>query len=72
MTTYDSWIDRIDNLITLIKQLGYDEPITKQLGYDDTITCSFTMNDLLELKLIITTCKLLAEKEGRKYEDFFK
>lgn len=54
MTTYQSWIDRIDNLITLIKQLDYD----------DTITCSFTMKDLIELKLIITTCKLLAEKEG--------
>lgn len=58
MTTYQTWIDRIDNLITLIKQLDYN----------DTITCSFTMRDLLELKLIIETCKLLAEKEGENYE----
>lgn len=58
MITYKAWIDRIDNLITLIKELDYN----------DTISCSFNMKDLIELKLIITTCEQLAEKEGENCE----
>lgn len=61
-TTYQSWIDRIDNLITILRDLGYW----------DTVRVNLTMKELIELKLIITTCKELAEKEGRKYEDYFK
>lgn len=56
MTTYQSWIDRIENLITIMKTMDFL----------DTIEISFDMNDLIELKLIIETCKLLAEKEGEK------
>lgn len=56
MTTYDHWIDRIENLITIMKTMDYL----------DTINMSFDMKDLIELKLIITTCKVLAEKEGEK------
>ena len=62
MTTYQNWIDRIDNLMTFISDLEYGE----------TVTLRVNMKDLIELKLIITTCKELAEKEGRKYEDLFK
>lgn len=58
MTTYENWIDRIDNLITILKDMDYRE----------TITSSFNMKDLIELKLIITTCKELAEKEGEQFE----
>lgn len=56
MTTYQNWIDRIDNLIDIIKTMDYRE----------TITSSFNMKDLIELKLIVTTCKQLAEKEGEQ------
>lgn len=58
MTTYQNWIDRIDNLIEIMKTMDYRE----------TITSSFNMRDLIELKLIITTCKQLAEKEGENIE----
>lgn len=56
MTTYQEWIDRIDNLITIMKTLGYWE----------TVTMSFNMKDLIELKLIITTCKELANEKGKE------
>ncbi len=58
MTTYENWIDRIDNLITIMKTMDYRE----------TITMSFNMSDLIQLKLIITTYKELAEKVGEQYE----
>lgn len=58
MTTYQNWIDRIDNLITIMKTMDYRE----------TITMSFNMTDLIQLKLIITTCKELAEKVGEQNE----
>ena len=58
MTTYQNWIDRIDNIIELIKDMDYR----------DTITMRFNMRDLIELKLIVTTCKQLAEKEGEQIE----
>ena len=43
----------------------------KQLDYNDTISSSFTMYDLIELKMIITTCKELAGKEVENYEKRF-
>ena len=58
MTTYQNWIDRIDNIIELIIDMDYR----------DTITMRFNMRDLIELKLIVTTCKQLAEKEGEQIE----
>lgn len=56
MTTYQEWIDKIDALITMMKCLDYEK----------SITMSFDMKDLIELKLIITTCKELANDKGKE------
>ncbi len=53
MTTYDEWIDRIQTCIFLLEDLPYGE----------TIRMNFTRRDLIELKLIVETCKELAGKD---------
>lgn len=53
MTTYNEWIDRLQICIELFSELPYGE----------TITMHFTMRDLIELKLIVETCKELAGKD---------
>lgn len=50
MTTYKEWYDRIDNLLTLQDALQVNP-----------ISTSFTRRELIELKLIISTCMTLAK-----------
>lgn len=50
MTTYKEWYDRIDNLLYLQAALQVDP-----------ISTSLTRRELIELKLIISTCMTLAE-----------
>lgn len=50
MTTYKEWYDRIDNLLALQVTLRVDP-----------ISISFTRRELIELKLIISTCMTLAD-----------
>lgn len=54
MTTYQSWIDRINNLIQMLHDLPYW----------DTVTLKVTMKELIELKLIIETCETLAKDKS--------
>lgn len=49
--TEDEWLDRINNLIELIRECGYD-----------TVSVNFTMRELVELRLMITTIKELRLK----------
>ena len=49
--TEDEWLDRIDNMIELIRECGYD-----------TISASFTKRDLIELRMMITTIKELRQE----------
>lgn len=51
MTTYEQWYDRIDNLLTLQVELQVDP-----------ITTRFTRYELIELKLIISTCMELIKE----------
>ena len=56
MTTYKQWLDRIENLLQVQKDL-----------YLDTINTTFTRRDLIELKLIIESLMVLIE-EWEKYD----
>ena len=58
MTTYKEWYDRIDNLLTLQDALQVNP-----------ISTSFSRRELIELKLIISTCMTLAEAH---YEEELK
>ena len=60
MSTYQSWINRINNLIQMLHDLPYW----------DTVTLKVTMKELIELKLIIETCASLA-KEASFREEYF-
>ena len=56
MTTFQKWLDRIDNLLEVQKYSG-----------EDTISASFTRRELIELKMMIGVA---SEKgEERKGEE---
>ena len=52
MDRIDSWLDRIQNLIDIQKDMGYE-----------TVQTFFNNRDLIELRMMLTTLKELKESE---------
>lgn len=57
MTTFQKWLDRIDNLLEVQKYSG-----------EDTISASFTRRELIELKMMIG----VASENGEEWNGFNK
>ena len=57
MTTFQKWLDRIDNLLEVQKFSG-----------EDTISASFTRRELIELKMMIG----VASENGEEWNGFNK
>ena len=57
MTTFQKWLDRIDNLLEVQKFSG-----------EDTISASFTRRELIELKMMIG----VASENGDEWNGFNK